>query len=159
MNPNDFLKKILQDVKVDASQHFDRNFERKAFFNQKWPASRMQNNRGSLMMRTGALRRSIRSNIQGNQIVWKSSLPYGSLHNEGGEIIVTDKMKRFFWAMFYKSDGAITMKREGSGNVKMRNTERNRKLSSEAEQWKAMALQKTGKKMKVPNDSSLAIIP
>nr|WP_305069646.1 hypothetical protein [Flavobacterium covae] len=94
MNANDFLKRVLQDVKVDASQHFDRNFERKAFFNQKWPTTSMRNRRGSLMMRTGALRRSIRSNVQGSQIVWKSSLPYAAIHNEGGEIIVTEKMKK-----------------------------------------------------------------
>nr|WP_240665155.1 hypothetical protein [Flavobacterium covae] len=31
----------------------------------------------------------------------------------------------------------------------MANTERNRKLSTEAEQWKALALQKTGEKMKI----------
>ncbi|MCH4829797.1 phage virion morphogenesis protein [Flavobacterium columnare] len=146
MNANDFLKRVLQDVKVDASQHFDRNFERKAFFNQKWPTTSMRNRRGSLMMRTGALRRSIRSNVQGSQIVWKSSLPYAAIHNEGGEIIVTEKMKKFFWAMYYKSSGAILF------NVKkkaMANTERNRKLSTEAEQWKALALQKTGEKMKI----------
>ncbi len=149
MSTNNFLKQVLQDVKVDATQHFDRNFERKAFFNQKWPTSKMQNRRGSLMMRTGALRRSLQSNIQSNQIVWKSSLPYANLHNQGGKVIVTDKMKRFFWAMFYKSDGAVTMKRDRSGTVQTRNTERNRKLSTEAEQWKALALQKTGATMKI----------
>ncbi|WP_318546328.1 phage virion morphogenesis protein [Flavobacterium columnare] len=96
---------------------FDRNFERKAFFNQKWPTTSMRNRRGSLMMRTGALRRSIRSNVQGSQIVWKSSLPYAAIHNEGGEIIVTEKMKKFFWAMYYKSSGAIlfNVKKKGNG--------------------------------------------
>lgn len=145
MNANDFLKRVLQDVKVDASQHFDRNFERKSFFNQKWPNTSMRNRRGSLMMRTGALRRSIRSNIQSNQIVWKSSLPYAAIHNEGGEIMVTEKMKSFFWAMYYKSSGAITTKKNGSRS----NSQRNQKLSAEAEQWKALALQKTGNKMKI----------
>lgn len=146
MNVNDIINKFLQDVKVDLHQNFDRNFERKAFFNQKWPTNHLPNRRGSLMMRSGALRRSINSKVQGMNVVFTSSVPYADIHNDGGEIIVTEKMKKFFWAMYYKNAGAVTF------NVRkkaMANTERNRRLSGEAEKWKALALQPTGKTMKV----------
>jgi hypothetical protein len=97
------------------------------------------------MMRTGKLRRSIKSRQSNNDLTWSSSLPYASLQNEGGEVIVTEKMKRFFWAMYYKSNGAISKTKKGDA----RNNERNKKLTAEAAIWKALALQKVGSKMKV----------
>lgn len=149
MNPSDIFKNILSDVRIDATQHFDRNFERKAFFNRKWPDTKHPNARGSLMMRSGKLRRSIQSKIQGNQIVFTSSLPYAKIHNEGGEVVVTEKMKRFFWAMYYKSDGAIMLKRDKDAKVVARDTKRNKKLIGEAAKWKALALMKVGSKIKI----------
>lgn len=149
MNPKDFIKNILSDVRVDLNEEFDRNFERKGFFDKKWRGTNLPNQRGSLMMRSGKLRRSIMSKQNGNSVSWSSSLPYASIHNEGGEIVVTAKMKSFFWAMFYKADGAITMKRTASKEVVMRETKRNKSLSSEAQQWKNLALMKVGSKMKI----------
>lgn len=145
----DFIKNILSDVRIELTDEFDRNFERKAFFDKAWENSKVPNHKGSLMMRTGKLRRSIRSKQGSNDISWSSSLPYASLHNEGGEIIVTERMKRFFWAMFFKSDGAITMKRDKDQQVVNRDTARNKRLTGEAAMWRALALQKVGAKMKV----------
>lgn len=136
----DFIKNILSDIRIDLTDEFDRNFERKAFFDKPWENSKIPNQKGSLMMRTGKLRRSIRSKQGSNDISWSSSLPYASLHNEGGEIIVTERMKRFFWAMFYKANGAVTASGKG---------ERNKRLSQEAQTWRALALQKVGAKMKI----------
>lgn len=143
---SDFVNNIINDARIELSQEFDRNFERKAFFNEKWVSNRLINNRGTMMARSGALRRSIKSSASGNQIRWNSSVPYASIQNEGGEIVVTDKMKRFFWAMFYKASGAISKSKGG----KPKPSERNQKLSLEAQQWKALALIKVGQKMKIP---------
>lgn len=136
---NDFFKNFLSDLKVELMDEFDRNFERKAFFDQPWPKERMPNGEGSLMMRTGALRRSIRATASGQVIRFTSSLPYASIHNEGGEITVTPAMKRFFWAMYYKSSGAAS---KAKGQSK-------RRFSAESEWWKAMALKKAGSKIKI----------
>jgi phage gpG-like protein len=136
----DFIKNILSDIRIDLTDEFDRNFERKAFFDKPWENSKIPNHKGSLMMRTGKLRRSVRSKQSNNDISWSSSLPYASLQNEGGEIEVTAKMKRFFWAMFYKANGAVTASGKG---------ERNKRLSQEAQTWRALALQKVGAKMKI----------
>ncbi len=134
-----FISNIVRDIKVDITDEFDMNFRRKAFFDKPWKPTKQVNSRGSLMMRSGNLRNSISSKIQGTDISFSSSLPYASIHNEGGTITVTAKMKRFFWAMFYKSSGAI-----GKGG-----SQRNQRLSVEAQQWKNMALMKVGQKMKV----------
>ena len=136
----DFIKNILSDLRVDLTDEFDKNFERKSFFGKAWENTAIPNKRGSLMMRTGKLRRSIKSRQTNNELSWSSSLPYASLQNEGGEIIVTERMKRFFWAMFYKANGAVT--KSGKG-------ERNKRLSQEAQMWRNLALQKVGAKMKI----------
>lgn len=140
-----FLKNIIKDIAVDLTEEFDKNFERKSFFGTAWANTSIPNRKGSLMARTNGLRNSIKSKIAITGVSWTSSLPYASLQNEGGEIIVTPKMKSFFWAMFYKSNGAVSKTAKGDA----RNNERNKKLSSEAAIWKALALQKVGAKMTI----------
>lgn len=140
------VQQIVQDTAVDLNQAFDRNFESKSFFNKKWKNTRYPNRRGSLMMRSGKLRRSIKSSTANGVIRWKSAMPYASIHNEGGEIKVTAKMKRFFWAMHYKSSNAVLY---NVRSKKQANTQRNRKLNEEALKWKALALQKVGTVMTI----------
>ena len=36
-----------------------------------------------------------------NSITFFTSLPYAAIHNDGGEIVVTKRMKRFFWHKYY----------------------------------------------------------
>jgi len=142
-----YFKRILTDLKVELSDEFDRNFERKGFFDQKWPESKtVAGNKGSLMLRTGAGRRSIHANIEGTNIAWRSSLPYMGIHNEGGEITVTAQMIKFFWAMYYKATGALSKTKTGA----VSNNKRNAGLSKEAGIWKALALMKPGAKIKIP---------
>lgn len=135
----DFIKNIITDIKVELTDEFDRNFERKAFFDKKWGGTKLPNQRGSLLARSGKLRRSIRAKEIGNQVSWSSSLPYATTQNNGGEIKVTAKMKSFFWAMFYKASGAA-----GKGK-----SERSQRLSAEAQQWRNLALMKVGQVMKI----------
>ncbi len=75
---------ILEDVCVELSDEFDRNFERKAFFSDKWKPRTHDYPRGSLLMVTGAMRRSTQGEISGNGVRFTSSEPYTTLHNEGG---------------------------------------------------------------------------
>lgn len=141
MNQKDFIKNILTDTKVKLSDEFDKNFERKAFFDKRWKQSKSIRNIGSTLNRTGALRKSVQSRIVSNQVSWTSSLPYAEIQNEGGKIQVTKKMKGYFWAMYYKASGAVT---SSIKSKKENNTIRNRKLNNEAQYWKAMALKKVG---------------
>ncbi|MBF0576613.1 phage virion morphogenesis protein [Dysgonomonas sp. GY617] len=87
---------IIEHIRVDLTAEFDRNFERKAFFNKKWQEVKKPNPRGSLMVRTSLLRNSISSARQGTKIVFKSSVPYAEIHNEGGTIKRTSKKGKDF---------------------------------------------------------------
>lgn len=124
---------LVKDIKIELDDEFDRNFERKAFFTTAWkPAQR--NTIGSLLMRTGALRKSLQSQIiHGNAIKWQSSLPYADIHNRGGSITVTPKMKGFFWYRYRMATG---------GN--------NKNVNPEAMFWKAMALKRVGSQIHIP---------
>lgn len=130
------FNRILRDLRVELSEEFDRNFERKAFFDQPWPPDKMHNRRGSLMLRSGYLRRSIRSEISGNAIRWISGAIYAELQNNGGQIRVTQKMRRFFWAMYYRA----TKKSKTGARV----------ITPEAAMWKGLALKPVGSVIKVP---------
>ena len=145
MNYEQFFKAILKDVKTDVTEEFDRNFERKAFFNNKWPHAKTPTTRGSLMMRSGALRRGNQSKISGDLIIFTNSMPYAGIHNQGGTITVTAKMRSFFWAMYYKASGKVKTKKDGTRS-KSKAAER---FSAEAEYWKSLALMKVGAKIKI----------
>lgn len=133
------IRDFIKDVKVELDDEFDRNFERKAFFDEPWKPTKIHNSQGSLMMRSGMLRRSIASTAGADNITYTSSVPYASIHNEGGTITVTQKMKSFFWAMYYKTSGAVS----GQGS------ERDVRMNAEAMKWKGLALMRVGHKMKI----------
>lgn len=108
---------MMEDIGVDLADEFDQNFERKAFFGKKW-RDRKFGNRGTLLVATGRLRRSITMKATERSITFSSDTPYAGIHNEGGEIEVTKKMKGYFWYMYgqtgYEPYKAMAMKRVGS---------------------------------------------
>lgn len=147
MDFQQFHKNILNDVRIEMMDEFDRNFERKAFFDKKWPSNKLINRKGSMMARSNNLRRGFRAKIEGEKIAFSNSLPYASIQNEGGQIKVTAQMKKYFWAMYYRSSGQI--KRNKTGTI--RQGANNKLVSIEAQQWKALALMPIGKKIKIPS--------
>ena len=60
MNPQLLFRKILSDLRVKVLDEFNQNFTRKAFFDQPWPARKMDTGRGTLLVVSGAMRRSLR---------------------------------------------------------------------------------------------------
>ncbi|HBX45545.1 phage morphogenesis protein [Limibacterium fermenti] len=139
---------LLKDIKVELDDEFDRNFERKAFFSTSWESAK-RNNTGSLMIRTGALRKSVKSEISGkNSIQWTSSLPYADIHNRGGKITVTPKMKGFFWYRYRLATGEAN-----TYSIRTRkkvNNASTRRLNVDAEFWRAMALKPVGSEIIIP---------
>lgn len=83
MTPEQLLNDILSDIRVEILDEFDRNFERKGFFGRKWPPRKFHNNRGSVLMQSGKLRRSIHAQVRGTAVVFTSAVPYAAVHNEG----------------------------------------------------------------------------
>lgn len=151
MGGNNFAKNViansLKDIKVELDDEFDKNFSRKAFFSRAWQRRKYDDGKGSLLVRKGVLRRSVRSRIDGTQLVYSSSELYAAIHNEGGEITITRKMQKFFWAKYYEAAGGIVFSIKSK---KASNTKKNRQLSEEAEFYKCMALKKVGDKIVIP---------
>lgn len=84
-DPKKLIGNILSDVKVELTEMFDRNFERKGFFESRWKPRKNKKAKGSLLHVTGKMRRSIRAAIRGTAVHFSSPLPYTALHNEGGK--------------------------------------------------------------------------
>lgn len=159
------IKRILRDIQVELTDEFDRNFEREAFFSEAWERRRSPvRANGHLLVDSGALRRSVRSEIKESSIVFKSDLPYASIHNDGGEIVVTDRMKRYFRYRFYQSQGGFARKKSGTPVRKLTDggfyawTEK-MSLTAESEFWRFMALKKVGSTIKIPRRQFLGKSP
>lgn len=104
MDDKTFINNVMNDLKVELTDEFMRNFERKAFFDRPWaPLSPGYNpSDGDMLIRTGALFKSLRSRIDGTRLVYESSCKYAGIHNDGGTIrqdfVPSDKMRRWAWA-------------------------------------------------------------
>ena len=146
---NRFIRLTLNDIRVEAKEEFDMNFKREAFFTEKWKRRKgdTDETRG-LLVQSGTLRRSIRSRIMegGKGVEITSSVPYAKIHNEGGSITVTRRMKGYFWIKYRQAVGRIARTKAG----KARNGRKNRQISRDAEFYKAMALKKTGSRIMIP---------
>lgn len=83
---------VLSDARVKLTEMFKNNFREQGFFGQKWVPTKVSKTnkcgKGSILIVTGAMRRSIRSMVRGMAVVFTSNLPYTALHNEGGKYAV-----------------------------------------------------------------------
>lgn len=142
---------ILKDIQVEMSDEFDKNFERQAFFSEKWQRrkSPVRDEGRAILTDTGALRKSIGSRTTENSITFFTSLPYAAIHNDGGEIVVTKRMKRFFWHKYYEAIGEFVRRKD----------KRNARLDTEADFWMFMALKKAGSTIKIPRRRFLGTSP
>ncbi len=91
--PRNIYDDILSDARVKLAEMFNNNFREQGFFGQKWVATKTskvnKRGRGSILIVSGAMRRSIKSYVSGMAVVFSSHLPYTALHNEGGNFAVT----------------------------------------------------------------------
>lgn len=150
------LRRILSDIRIELSDEFDQNFERQAFFTEAWQRRKSPLRPGGhILVDTGGLRRSIQSKESADSIQFFTTVPYAGIHNAGGEIVVTARMKKFFWHKMYAAQGSFGRKKDGS----RRNDKRTVQLSSEAEFWKHMALMKVGSKIRIPKRQFLGVSP
>lgn len=164
------LRRILKDIQVEMSDEFDQNFEREAFFSEKWQRrkSPIRNNGRAILTDTGRLRSSIHSRITDNYVVFYSDLPYARMHNEGGEIVVTKKMKRFFRAKAYEAAGTFGRKKTNGTTPKKQKTISDRQfyawmhtatLTPEAEFWCALSMKPVGSTIRIPRRRFLGTSP
>lgn len=151
------IRQILRDIQVELTDEFDKNFEREAFFTSAWQRRRspIRDAGRGLLQDSGRLRQSIRSNVTADSITFVTSEPYAGTHNEGGEILVTERMKRFFWAKMYEAQGSFGRRKDGSA----RRDKRTVALTTEAEFWKMLALKKVGSTIRIPRRRFLGTSP
>lgn len=150
------VKRILKDIQVEMGDEFDRNFERQAFFSEAWERRKSPIRPGrSILIDSEILRKSIGSRTTENSITFFSTVPYAAIHNEGGAIKVTRRMKRFFWRKYYDATGSFGRRKDGTP----RKDKRTVQLTTEAEFWKFMALKKEGSTIKIPRRQFLGTSP
>ena len=153
MNIEQFQKLLLQKqqeieqamrrtlpVKVGriAKDHFQSGFRQGGFQDngtQAWQRKKRPDKYGPLMSSRQNLYGSIYYQPGDASVTVGTSAPYAEIHNEGGDIKVTAKMKRFFWAKY----------RETNGGSWKRNAK-----NEEAEFWNTLALKKVGAKIHIP---------
>lgn len=135
---------------TEAVKFFRESFVREGFFDRSLsPWGRRQSPLGGkrLLFGTGNLMRSIRPrSIDASSAIVESDTPYSALHNDGGTITVTEQMKKYWWAQYYKLSSKV--KKTSRGRVSRSRT--NKASGKKAAFCKAMALMKTGTKIKIP---------
>lgn len=105
----ELLKQLPHDVGQIALSHFKGSFRKQGFtdysFNA-WP-KRKDDLPHKILMQTHSLMNDLKvtSEIM-KRVEISTSLPHASIHNNGGKfsIIVTERMRKFFWAMYKKTD-------------------------------------------------------
>jgi phage gpG-like protein len=113
---------------------------------QKWPDRESPLGGKKLMYGTGTLMQSIHTTEESaKRISVVSDTAYSEIHNNGGVITVTARMKRYWWAQYYRFSG--TAKR--NSNTKAGRSF-NTRLNARTEFCKRMALMKVGSKVKIP---------
>lgn len=149
------IKRILNDIRVELSDEFDQNFERESFFSEAWERHRSPLRPGGhILVDTGTLRRSVRSEMKETSIRFFTDLPYADIHNEGGEIVVTKRMKGYFWHKYKEAVGGLGFRRNVHGRLIGRE-----RHGDAAEFWKFMALKKEGTTIKIPKRQFLGLSP
>ena len=105
---DEFFKKQVPNIVAEkATEFFKERFTTKEWDGEPWPPQKIK--RGELMVKSSSLHKSIKPSIVTPERVVISGgsekIPYAKIHNEGGEIPITPKMRRFFWAMHRKEVG------------------------------------------------------
>lgn len=156
MTTDQIIRNIIRDIDVELKDEFDKNFERQAYFSEAWQRRKSPIRPGGhILVDTGGLRRSITSHTTDTSIVFRSEHPAAAIHNEGGEIKVTEKMKKFFWRKYYEATGSFGRRKDGT----LRKDKRNRRLSTEADFWRLMALMKVDSTIKIPRRQFIGAAP
>lgn len=117
-----------------ALRFVDGNFKAQGWQGQSFQKWKPNKRKGRILVNKGHLRNATYYVTGIAMVTIKNTQPYANIHNEGGniKIPVTDKMRKFAWAMYYN---------EGGGKVKGKSA-RARLRNQNADNWKGLALTK-----------------
>lgn len=151
------LQRRVLPIKVGttAVNMFKDNFTEGGFFGQTWeePIRRKlsfngaRGQYGTLQSGSSHLMRSFEKDIKTpGRVVIRNPVEYAAIHNDGGTITVTAKMKRYFMAKFIETKGSMSRTKKG----KLSKNKRNQGLSREAQFYLAMAHKQEGSQIRMP---------
>lgn len=136
-----YSRKLPVKVGGAVQSSFQENFRKGRFYSeQPWqPPLRttlgfrgVEGQYGPLLSGKNALYKSIKFRPLPGKVIISSEVAYAATHNDGDDIGVTERMKRFFWAKH------------------LEHKERMGVNAPETEFWKRMALKKPGSHIKIP---------
>lgn len=138
-----------------AKDHFQENFRQGGFVNNglhPWPkAKRLSSgntgaasNYGTLLSGRKHLFKSVRYTPTDYRVRIFNDVIYAPIHNWGGfiDVSVTDSMRRFAWAKFYKTSGRRRRKVATAQKKRTKRRSSQKPLNPQAQFWKNMALTK-----------------
>lgn len=131
-----------------------QRFTDSSFSGRKWqePYRRKLSFKGTqasyktLLSGTNHLRDSTYYKPEPGKVYIRNQVDYAQIHNEGGTIKVTAKMKRYFWYRYAAAKGARLAKKRGG----LRKTKGNEALTREAMFWRNMAMKREGSAIRMP---------
>ncbi len=102
LDKEDLERLLANDLLVIMQEETAEAFSKKEWDGIPWTPRAQDDGIGSLMIRSGALRRSIIIEAEGNHVIVSSNTLYANIHNSGGVVhpSVTPKMRKYFWAMY-----------------------------------------------------------
>lgn len=158
-------------VGTAAVAHVKENFRSGGFAGQKWadPYRKKlgfkgrEGKYGTLLSGNNHLYSSTEKDVKSvkpGQVIIKNATRYAAIHNAGGTITVTARMKRYFWIRYMEIVGSEGNESKGYKPIasqlkltkrgKIGKSKHNQSLSREAEFWKNMALKKVGSQIRMP---------
>jgi phage gpG-like protein len=151
------LKDGLRAVGVEAQKYFQKQIDKQTDIKGNTFAKRTYETRTQIGKKILKDRNNLYDSIEVLEIDYANMsvtvgintpgiADYAEIHNEGGEIVVTEKMKAFFWAKYYENENKQSTKQRGE----RRNTKQNKQLSQDALFWRNLALKKVGDKITIP---------
>lgn len=115
-------------------------------FDRKGPRRGILNDTGNLV---DSIKIISRSQNQIDVGIRTTEIPYAEVHQQGGQIPITDKMRKFFWAQYYQHASSAGRTRE----------KRSSSVNQEANFWKAMALKRKNATINIPKRQFMAVTP
>lgn len=106
-------QRLPNQIAITAVNFFKRNFKVGGFVDRpfkKWKEVGGKNKRGKTLVKSGNLRRAIKKlRVTRNKVVVgiNKNIPYAQIHNDGGKIPITPKMRRWAWYMFKKTNNEL----------------------------------------------------
>lgn len=133
------MDRLPRKVGIIARNHFMQNFRDAGWRDgglKPWQRTRRQDSDMASSKFTpltsghNHLMKSIQYKTGQGEVTIESPVPYATIHNEGGDIPVTEQMKKYAWHKVYSESGIV-----GKGKLP-------KELKPEAKFWRGLALTK-----------------